>query len=181
MLHFLTPHLRIDRVQDLEPRFLRQLGFDGLLLDVDGTLVNWHGSAFAKEVADWLIRLVAADIRPCIVSNGNAARIAALAQPLQIPMVARAFKPLPHGCRRALDNLGLPPERAALVGDQVFADVLAGRLAGLYTVLVSPTSTVEPWFTRLKRPFERWLLRHLFPASPPPSVPMRLPNPSCPR
>jgi predicted HAD superfamily phosphohydrolase YqeG len=48
-----------------------------------------------------------------------------------------------------------------MVGDQVFADVVAGRLAGLRTILVRPTSPDEPWFTQLKRPFERQLLRCL--------------------
>ena len=45
-----------------------------------------------------------------------------------------------------------------MVGDQLFADVLAGRLAGLYTILVRPTSADEPWFTSVKRPLERRML-----------------------
>jgi hypothetical protein len=40
-----------------------------------------------------------------------------------------------------------------------FADVLAGRLAGLFTILVTPLGHHEPWFTRVKRPFERQVLR----------------------
>ena len=39
-----------------------------------------------------------------------------------------------------------------MVGDQLFADILAGRLAGLTTFLVEPIHPEEePWFTRLKR------------------------------
>ena len=73
--------------------------------------------------------------------------------------MARAFKPLPLGCLAGVKKLGVPRTRAAMVGDQIFADVMAGRLAGLFTVLVRPTSPVEPWFTRLKRPAERRVLR----------------------
>jgi predicted HAD superfamily phosphohydrolase YqeG len=56
--------------------------------------------------------------------------------------------------------MAFPPASTALVGDQVFADVLAGRLAGLKTILVEPIHPEEePWYTRLKRPPERWVLR----------------------
>ena len=46
-------------------------------------------------------------------------------------------------------------DRTAMVGDQVFADVMAGRLAGVFTILVRPIHPEdEPWFTRWKRPWE---------------------------
>jgi HAD superfamily phosphatase (TIGR01668 family) len=93
-----------------------------------------------------------------LFSNGRQARIAGIAAELGLPYVAEAMKPWPHGCRRGLTALGLPAERVAVVGDQIFADILAGRLARLFTVLVRPTSRVEPWFTRLKRPFEAPIL-----------------------
>jgi HAD superfamily phosphatase (TIGR01668 family) len=95
----------------------------------------------------------------CLFSNGRSARVGRLAEGLGIPFVAKAFKPLPFRCRTGAAKLELPLDRIAVVGDQLFADVLAGRLAGVYTILVTPTSAVEPWFTRLKRPFERQLLR----------------------
>jgi predicted HAD superfamily phosphohydrolase YqeG len=51
-----------------------------------------------------------------------------------------------------------------VVGDQLFADVMAARLAGLASILVRPIHPEEePWFTRLKRPLERVLLRRLRP------------------
>ena len=49
-----------------------------------------------------------------------------------------------------------------MVGDQVFADVLAGRLAGIKCILVRPIHPEEePWFTRIKRPPERLWLKWL--------------------
>jgi predicted HAD superfamily phosphohydrolase YqeG len=51
-------------------------------------------------------------------------------------------------------------KETAMVGDQVFADVLAGRFAGIRTILVTPIHPEEePWFTQLKRGPERWLLK----------------------
>ena len=49
-----------------------------------------------------------------------------------------------------------------MVGDQIFADVMAGRLAGIRSILVDPIHPEEePWFTRLKRLPERFVLRRL--------------------
>ena len=36
-----------------------------------------------------------------------------------------------------------------------------GRLAGVFTILVRPTTHREPWITHIKRPLERWVLQRL--------------------
>jgi HAD superfamily phosphatase (TIGR01668 family) len=166
MLRLLTPHLQLDRVVELDVGDLHARGIEGLLLDVDCTLKDHYAPAPLPEVALWMDKLRAGGIRLCLLSNGVPGRIAPLAASLGVEAVARAFKPLPLGCRAGLCRLGLPAERVALVGDQVFTDVLAGRLAGLFTILVRPTTIHEPWFTRLKRPLERRLLRRLSGPSP---------------
>ncbi|MCA9050760.1 MAG: hypothetical protein KDA89_18605, partial [Planctomycetaceae bacterium] len=84
---------------------------------------------------------------------------------LGVPFVAEAFKPFPFGCYKAVKILGLKTHEVAFAGDQLFADHLAGRLAGLFTILVRPTSREEPWFTRIKRPLESVFTRRLVPLS----------------
>ena len=62
-------------------------------------------------------------------------------------------------CWSAVKKLDAPPSQTAIVGDQVFADVMAGRVAGVRTILVDPIHPEEePWFTRLKRWPERVVL-----------------------
>jgi hypothetical protein len=95
-----------------------------------------------------------------LVSNGLGRRVGRLAEKLDLPFIAKAGKPLPFGCRDAIRKLGFDRRRTAMVGDQLFADVIAARLAGLTSILVRPIRPEEePWFTRLKRPVERLLLR----------------------
>jgi HAD superfamily phosphatase (TIGR01668 family) len=163
MMTLVTPHLQVASVLELEKVFLRRMGLRGLLLDMDSTLKDYRVNDFRPEVRAWIAMLRREGIRLCILSNGKPDRIGALAEKLDIPFVAKAFKPLPFGCQTALGKLELRSNEAALVGDQIFADVLAGRLAKLWTILVKPTSTEEPWFTRLKRPFERHVLRWVAP------------------
>jgi HAD superfamily phosphatase (TIGR01668 family) len=158
----LLPHVYLSTATRLDADYLRSQGIDGLLLDIDGTLKDFLAPSIPPNVIAWLERLREHGIGLCLFSNGRVARIEKLASALGLPFVAEAMKPSPTGCRRGLKILGLTAQRVAVVGDQIYADVLAGRLAGLHTVLVQPTSRVEPWFTRLKRPFEApllWLIR----------------------
>lgn len=156
------PHVYVQHVTQLDPEALRASGLDGLLLDIDCTLRDWDTAEFPADVLAWLDRVRAAGIAVCLCSNGRVKKVTASGAALGAPWVAKAYKPLPFGVWRALRVIGLPASRVAIVGDQIYADVMAGRLAGVRTVLVEPTSPVEPWFTKIKRPFElpvRWWLR----------------------
>jgi uncharacterized protein len=161
MLSFVTPHLHVDSVLELDATRLRTAGRVGLLLDLDCTLKDYHARCIGPAVLAWAQVLQEAGVRLCLLSNGRPARVEPYARALQVPFVAKAFKPLPYGCRAALRVLNLRPDQTAIAGDQLFADVLAGRLAGLLTILVRPTSPAEPLWTRVKRPLERRVLRRL--------------------
>lgn len=157
-----VPHLRVGSVLELAPSRLRALGLVAILLDVDCTLKRYRADDVDPAVVAWLAEVRSSGILVCLVSNGRTRRIGRLARALGLPFVARACKPLPFGCKAALAKLGVAGQSVALAGDQIFADVVAGRLAGLLTILVDPIHPEdEPWWTRVKRPLERWLLRRL--------------------
>ena len=160
MLTFVTPHLRVESVLDLDIGRLRGIGLDSLLLDVDCTLKSYRAEDVRPEVAGWLEELRSAGIGLCLVSNGRGRRIRRFAEKRDLPFVAKALKPFPFGCRAAVRKMGFDADRTAIVGDQVFADVLAGRLARLFCILVRPIHPEEePWYTQLKRVLERVVAR----------------------
>jgi HAD superfamily phosphatase (TIGR01668 family) len=161
VLSLITPNLQLDSVLDLHVDRLRNLGLQTLLLDVDCTLKDYHSTSLNDGVLDWIMSLQTAGIRLCLLSNGGRARIEKLATQIGTAYVARALKPFPFGCWSALRQLAAEKKHTAVVGDQLFADVMAGRLAGLFTILVRPTTTAEPWFTSLKRPLERRMLARM--------------------
>lgn len=163
VINLLRPHLRVHKVFDLDAATLQRHGLDATLLDIDNTLVPYRASDF-REAGRWIQQISAAGIRVALLSNGHTHRVARIAELLNVPFRAKALKPMPFGCRNLVRSLRLDSSRTCLVGDQVFADVLAGRLAGLFTILVNPVSSDEPWFTKVKRPFERSLLARIKPA-----------------
>jgi HAD superfamily phosphatase (TIGR01668 family) len=162
MWRLVTPDLRLDSVVELDVPRLSSLGLDALMLDVDCTLKRYRAEGPGPEVIAWLEGLRAARIGLCLISNGRAARIQRLAAHLGLPVTCQACKPLPFGCRAALRRMGWDRRRTAIVGDQLFADVMAGRLAGLKCILVRPIHPEEEhWYTRMKRPLERFLLARM--------------------
>ena len=159
MFDVVTPHLRVESVQDLTVDRLRELGVDAVLLDLDCTIKRYRATEVRPEAAEWLQCLKAGGIGCCIVSNGIEHRTRPIADKVGLPFVAKALKPLPFGVQKAMRKMGFRAERTAMVGDQVFADVMAARLAGIRCILVRPFHPEEePWFTRMKRGPERiWL------------------------
>ena len=159
MFRFFAPTYHVPSVSELTLPRLAALGLDALLVDADSTLKHYTSEECTPAAAAWLANVRAGGIGLCLISNGRGRRIGRFAASLGLPFVAKAFKPLPRGCRMAVRKMQFDPARTAIVGDQLFADVLAGRLAGLTTILVDPVHPEEEhWFTGLKRRPERWLL-----------------------
>lgn len=155
------PHLLIDSVLELTPEKLCDLGLKHLLLDVDCTLKSYKEQEVGPEINFWLNNLKENGIGLCILSNGLGKRISRFAEKLGIPYIAPAFKPSAKGCLRAIRDNRFDPQKTAIVGDQLFADIWAGHRAGIFTIRVNPIRPhEEPWFARLKRPLEKvvfWL------------------------
>jgi HAD superfamily phosphatase (TIGR01668 family) len=160
MFNWLQPDLILDIVTEITPELLQKIHIRSLLLDVDSTLKRYRSTEIPPETVQWIESLQQAGIGICILSNGRAHRIRPIADQIHVPFVAPAMKPMPFGCRTAVKTMGFDPKSTAMVGDQVFADLLAGKLAGIFTILVTPIHPEEEhWYTRIKRPFEKIVIR----------------------
>ena len=161
----LTPSFIVRHVSDVPASFFAERGITAVVSDLDNTLLAYHGAddaTITPEVVAWLTDLRVAGIGVCLASNTTRltrlARLAAAWGVLHVPRTAG--KPGTAGIRHALDLLGAKPENAAMVGDQLFTDIVAGNRLGMLTVLVNPLSTREFVGTSLvSRNLERLVLR----------------------
>jgi HAD superfamily phosphatase (TIGR01668 family) len=159
MFNWLQPNLILDTVQDITPELLQKHGLRSLLLDVDSTLKRYRATEIPAKTVRWIESLQEAGIQFCILSNGREHRIRPIAEQIHLPFIAPAMKPTPFGCQTAIKTLGFDPKSTAMVGDQIFADILAGQFAKIFTILVTPIHPEEErWYTRIKRPVEKWVL-----------------------
>jgi HAD superfamily phosphatase (TIGR01668 family) len=160
MFSLLRPDIEVCEVIELTVGHLRAAGICSLLLDVDCTLKRYNNSEPLPGVIDWLGQMRLAGIGLYLVSNGRGKRIQQFSDYVQVPFIAPAMKPLPFAIRRVLREMNYDKKSTAMVGDQLFTDILAGKLAGVLTVLVKPQGEdEEPFFARIKRPFERFFLK----------------------
>jgi HAD superfamily phosphatase (TIGR01668 family) len=160
MFSLLRPDIEVCGVVELTVEYLRSMGIGMLLLDVDCTLKRYGNSEPLPEVTDWLFQMRAAGIGLYLISNGGGARIQRFSENVQIPFIASAMKPLPFAIGRVIRSMNYEKKSTAMVGDQLFTDILAGKLAGVLTILVKPQGEAEePWFARIKRPLERLILK----------------------
>lgn len=153
------PTLYLDRITGLSLSQLEAWGIKGLILDVDNTLTTHDNPIPDPAIRRWLEEAAAAGIRMIILSNNHPPRVKPFAEILGLPFTADAAKPLSGGYRRATQELGLSKEEVAVVGDQIFTDILGGNLFGIRSVLVQPIQPEENWFFRLKRRLEGGILR----------------------
>lgn len=142
-------------VYDIPLDKLREAGKKCLLLDFDNTLGPDHAVKPDGYAFDFIKKVTDSGFSCCLVSNAKSGRSAGIAEALGIPCVTYAHKPRPDGIYRALKLMNTEASEAVMIGDQVFTDVIAGRLAPVYTILVEKYSSKEIWYVVLKRPFEK--------------------------
>lgn len=144
---------------------LRAAGVAALLIDIDNTVMPHHSPEVIPEIREWLDTLSAAGFKVCLVSNNWHGDLGERAASLGLPVIGKAGKPLPFGFRRAASHLGVPISDCAVIGDQIFTDILGGNLAGARCVLVQPLGRNDLPHTRVLRRLEQFIMGRRAPES----------------
>lgn len=154
------PHRWAGSLAELDPQELVAQGIRGVILDIDNTLVAWDAPGADEAARQAVRRLQQAGLKVVLISNARSPRRQAVARALGVVCLPGP-KPLRRCFVRAAELMGLPCQQVAVVGDQLWTDVLGARWAGMYAVLVNPLSRREHWLTRLGRRLERMALRRM--------------------
>lgn len=160
MLSRLRPQLFLDSVQAIDLRLLRRQGIRGIIVDLDNTLAGWQAPRPTAEVLRWLRRMRSGGVQAVILSNNRVARVERFAAECGVPFISNAGKPRMRNFRRAMELIGTTVRDTAVVGDQMFTDILGGNRMGLFTILVAPVNRHEFVGTRAVRKVESAVLRH---------------------
>lgn len=158
-IQWLQPDLVLDgSVFQLTPDLIEKHNLQGLVLDVDETLVPFSQAQATAELQQWIEQLKPLVSLWLVSNNMNSYRIRRIAEVLEVPYITGAGKPSRRKLRKATEAMNLPTERIAMVGDRLFTDVLAGNRLGMFTVLVEPM--MNPAQEIRKHPlrtFEVWI------------------------
>lgn len=154
----LRPALWVPSLCQLDFSALATRGIRYYCLDVDNTLARQDDWQLSPGVSEHLLRARAEGHLQdaCLVSNvifgpNRLRRLRHLARELGVEHVYGAHfwdrKPGPRAFRWAMARMGSEPSRTAMVGDQLFTDILGGNRLGMFTVLVDPLGP-DHWTTR---------------------------------
>ncbi len=145
----------------VKPEALKSKGIKGIITDLDNTLVEWDRPEATPEIIEWLKGMQEAGIFVTIISNNNESRVKAFAEPLGIPFIYDAKKPLNKSFIAARKLMGIKKEETVVIGDQLLTDILGGNRKGLHTILVVPVASSDALITSFNRMIERRIMAGL--------------------
>ena len=148
------PKAYLKNVREITIDFLKQNNIEALILDVDNTLIDYNKN-LSDEVIKWALNLQGQGIKIYILSNSNKhEKVKNVADKINAPYINFAKKAFKKGFLKVRENLKIEEKRIAVVGDQIFTDVIGGNRCKMYTILVDPIIQKDFWFTAWKRPIE---------------------------
>lgn len=155
----LYPKLYCKNVIKITPEYLKENNIKALILDVDNTLLDFD-LKIVDGLKDWHEDMKKNDIKCIILSNSNkTTKVKMVADLLGINYIKFAMKPLKRGFKKAQKELNLPNENIAVVGDQIFTDVIGANSSKMHSILVEPLAEKDLWMTRFKRPIEELVIK----------------------
>ncbi len=145
MAFSMLPSIIVDSVTDLTPEMLSGRGIELLMLDFDNTIVPYTTNIPEPLMEQWLYDMKQSDIKICVVSNSKNQRVRVFCKNYGIDCITHAKKPFPKGIRECLNKYGLPADRCALAGDQIFTDTMGARGCGVTAILVTAIDNHNIW------------------------------------
>lgn len=156
---FLEPERYFSRISHIDvQRDLLDLGLRHVLLDIDNTILARDTHAVPRDVAVWLGKARTAGIDFCLVSNNWHESVLELAAELELPIVAKAMKPLPHGFVLGMRKLKAKSANTVVIGDQLSTDIVGAHVVGLVAYMLQPLAEQDLRHTLVLRNIERAIL-----------------------
>ena len=128
-----------DNIYEVSGEALARRGIKLLLADLDNTLVPYGVPLPDEKVINWRDELHAYGITLFVLSNNrHESRPRVFSEGLDVPYIGHAAKPWKRSFLKAMEDMRVTKEQTAIIGDQIFTDVLGGNRAGVTTILVKP-------------------------------------------
>lgn len=150
-----VPDFIFNKTINITPEFLKEQGIKTLLLDVDNTLATHGNPVPAEGIIDWISLMQQSGIKLMVTSNNFKKRVEPFARDLGLDFVSFSAKPTPFGFWRGMKKLGAKKSDTAVVGDQIFTDILGAHMIGLRAIMVMVILEEDGWSFKLKRKFEK--------------------------
>ena len=151
------PNDFFNNVTEISYSYLKEKDIKALVLDVDNTLIDYDRN-LSPEIIEWASNLKENGIKLIILSNSNSKeKVKDVANKLGIQYSYFGTKPLKRGFKKVQKILNLENKKIAVVGDQIFTDIIGANRMKMYSILVEPIAEKDIWVTKIKRPIENYI------------------------
>lgn len=155
-MSFVEPERYFSRISMIDiQKDILDAGFTHVLLDIDNTILTRDTHEVPRDVSFWLSKARSAGLTFCLVSNNWHEGVYDLARRLDLPIVAKAVKPLPPAFLVALRKIGAKRKTTVMIGDQLITDVLGAHFLGMTAYMLQPLVEQDLKHTLLLRNVER--------------------------
>ena len=124
-------------------------GIKCLLFDLDNTCIPFKSKEPNKKLVELFEYLEDMGFKIIIFSNATKKRISPFKKVLNVDCLARAKKPGKRNFLKILKLFNYKLSDVAIIGDQLYKDILGGNRVGIMTILVNPMSKDDMFFTKL--------------------------------
>ena len=156
---YFYPDYYFDDIYTITPALLRAHNIKGLICDIDNTLEPYENSLPSPLLMTWINEMTDSGISIAFVSNNNNERVDLFNRDLGFYAVGKSGKPSRKHLIKAMEHMRTDVTSTAMIGDQLFTDIYAGKRLNLFSILVKPINDKKTLFFRFKRYFERIILK----------------------
>ena len=93
------------------------------------------------------------------INTNKLEKVTTVANKLDLHFYHFAKKPMKSGFKKAQKYLNLQANEIAVVGDQIFTDIIGGNRMKMFSILVKPIDERDILATRIKRPLENFVIK----------------------
>lgn len=155
MKNIFLPDLIKNDVYEIDYDALLNKGIKLIIFDIDNTLAPYEMPVPDKKLCDFFKFLAEKGFVFTFASNNKGDRVELFNKSIGAFYISDAKKPFTKAFRQILAQHKLLPCQAVGIGDQIFTDVCAANLCGMYSIMVSPIKDKKTLFFRFKRLMEK--------------------------
>ena len=156
------PDYYVKSFEHVQVKRLKKAGIRLLLCDIDNTLVAYDDKMPNQKVINFIHHMQSNGIEVALCSNSPKKRATRFSDSLSVSKTyAFSCKPFPHMFFVASRQHHIKRKEIALIGDQMYTDILGANLAGCYSILTAPIATKDRKVTKVFRFFEKLIYHHL--------------------
>lgn len=156
------PDYYVKDFESINVEKLKSKGIKLLLCDIDNTLVAYDDPKPNQKVVAFIDYIQAYGIQVALCSNAPKQRATRFSQELHVQKTYWfSCKPFPFCFKKAMKDYRVKANEIALIGDQIYTDILGGNFSGVYTILSAPIAVKDRNVTKVFRVFEKLVYYHL--------------------